>query len=319
MTSLVFPDARVFSDAAIAPDTRALNAEIVRKLAELPDQWSFPPAVIRERRARGLGPFPMPPKSPRAQMLEIAGPRGPLALRVIAPAGAAKGVYLHIHGGGWTLGACNQQDPRLERIADNAGFACVSVEYALAPEEPYPAAPDDCEAAALWLVREAKARFGTQRFAIGGESAGAHLSAVTLLRLRDRHGLMPFAGANLVAGCFDLALTPSAANWGDEKLVLNTRDIRMFVRNFLKSGGQAHDPDVSPLRADLAGLPPALFTVGTKDPLVDDTLFMASRWSAAGNAAEIAAYAGGCHVFMGFPGRLADESLARIEAFLAAL
>ncbi|CAM5718446.1 Carboxylesterase NlhH [Streptomyces alboniger] len=65
----------------------------------------------------------------------------------------------------------------------------VSVEYRLAPENPFPAGPDHCEAAARWLVKHAVDEFGTDRLLIGGESAGAHLSVVTLLRLRDRHGI----------------------------------------------------------------------------------------------------------------------------------
>jgi hypothetical protein len=86
----------------------------------------------------------------------------------------------------------------------------------------------DCEAAALWLVELAESEFGTKRLMIGGESAGAHLAAVTLIRLRDRHGLQPFVGANLVYGAFDLRITASAWNWGDRLLVLNTPIIEFF-------------------------------------------------------------------------------------------
>ena len=74
----------------------------------------------------------------------------PSGSRIIAPA-EPKGVYLHIHGGGWTWGTADEQDPWLDRLAERCGLAVVSVEYRLAPEDPYPAAPDDCEAAALWL------------------------------------------------------------------------------------------------------------------------------------------------------------------------
>jgi len=312
----MLPDASLFDPDAIDAETRAFNADLVTKLSALPDQWNFPPQVIRDRRAQGLGPFPLPPKSPRAETITIAGPGGPLPLRIIAPA-RPRGVFLHIHGGGWTFNTADMQDDRLERLAEVCGLACVSVEYRLAPENPYPAPADDCETAALWLVREAKARFGTEWLAIGGESAGAHLAVTALLRLRDRHGLRPFRAASLMAGCYDLGMTPSVRRWGDEKLVLHTRDIFMFVQNYLRLGGDVRDPDISPLYADLTGLPPALFTVGTRDPLVDDTLFMASRWQAARNRTELAVWPGGAHVFISFQTALAEKALARIDAFLA--
>lgn len=311
-------DPSLFDPAAIEPETAALNAEIVAKLSALPDQWSFPLPLVRERRRQGLGPFPPMPKSARARTETIVGPAGPLNLRVIAPE-RPRGIYLHIHGGGWCLGAPDEQDPWLERLADRCGLAAVSVEYRLAPEHPYPAAPDDCEAAALWLVREGRAAFGADLLTIGGESAGAHLSLVTLARLRDRHGLSPFRGANLFAGCFDLRLSPSAANWGSEKLVLNTRDIATFADHFCGPTIDRRAPDVSPIGADLTGLPPALFSVGTRDPLLDDTLFMASRWMAAGHPADVALWPGGAHVFHRFPMPLTERALARIDAFFRGL
>jgi acetyl esterase/lipase len=308
-------DPKLFDPAAISDEIGRQNADIVAKLAAVPDPWSVPPAVVRERRRQGLGPFPAMPRDPRAETIAIDGPAGPLALRIIAPP-QPRGAYLHIHGGGWTWGAADEQDPWLTRLVDRGGYACVSVEYRLAPEDPYPAAPDDCEAAALWFLREAERRFGTRRLAIGGESAGAHLAVVTLLRLRDRRGLTPFRAANLFAGCYDLALTPSAAAWGEERLVLNTRDIRMFTDGFCGPSADRRDPDVSPLHANLAGLPPALFAVGTRDPLLDDTLFMAARWAAAGNGAEAFIGPGGAHVFHRFGSALTDDVLARIDTFL---
>jgi acetyl esterase/lipase len=311
-------DPAAFDPAAVTPETRALNADILAKLAALPDTWAFPPSVVRELRRQGRGPFPLPPPDPRATTLDIPGPRGPIELRVIRPDGALRGVHLHIHGGGWTFGFTGMHDPMLAAIADDVGVAVVSVEYKLAPEFPYPAGPDDCEMAALWLLREAPARFGTQMMTIGGESAGAHLSVVTLLRLRDRHGLRPFRAALLTAGCYDLALTPSARRWGAEKLILNTRDIRHFVRCFVPDGVSLADPDVSPIHADLGNLPPALFSIGTRDPLLDDSLFMAARWQAAGNDADLAIWPGGCHVFQFFPGTMTAACLARGSAFLAA-
>jgi acetyl esterase/lipase len=315
MSRLELPTPEVFDETSISDETRAINAEIIRTIDAAPDQWSFPPAVMRARRRQGHGPFPLAPRSDRAETIDIEGPHGPVPLRVIAP-DSPRGVYFHIHGGGWVIGGADEQDPRLERIADNCGLAVVSVEYRMAPEHPYPQPCDDCEAAALWLVEHAKERFGTERFAIGGESAGGHLSVVTLLRLRDRHGLTPFSGANLVAGCYDLRLTPSAKNWGTENLILTTRDITNFVDRFIPRSQRLDDPDVSPIFADVKGMPPALFTVGTRDSLYDDSLFMAMRWAAAGNDTELAVYPGGAHVFMAFPGALAEQSLTRIDKFL---
>lgn len=309
-------DPQIFSAAAIAPATQTMNDEIVAKLSVLPDQWTFPVEEVRRRRREGLGPFPPLPKSDRAKIIEIDGPAGAIALRVIAP-DEPRGVYLHIHGGGWTWGAPDEQDRDLERLAA-LGFACISVRYRLAPEHPYPAALDDCETAALWLVREGEKMFGTKLFAIGGESAGAHLALVTMLRLRDRHGLTPFVGANLFAGCFDLSLTPSVRNWGSEKLILNTRDIGIFADNFCGALDR-RDPEISPLYADLRGLPRALLSVGTRDPLLDDTLFMAGRWTAAGNQCDLALWPGGCHVFHRFDFPMAEDALSRIDEFFAGI
>ena len=108
-------------------------------------------------------------------------------MRVLTPPDV-RGVYLHLHGGGFVFGSCRLQDDRLEQLALACRVAVVSVEYRLAPEDPYPAGPDDCEAVGLWLAENAAQELGSDRLCIGGESAGANLAVVTLLRLRDRHG-----------------------------------------------------------------------------------------------------------------------------------
>ncbi|WP_319772248.1 alpha/beta hydrolase [Breoghania sp.] len=310
-------DPALFLDSAISEETRRFNAEKVAELEALPDSWSVPPAVVRELRAQGRGAFPMPPKCPRAQVLTIEGPHGPIQIRQILPeSGEPTGVYLHIHGGGWTFGTSDGQDDRLEEITRTTGAVALSIEYRLAPETPYPHGPDDCETAALWLFDQSP--FAHLPVVIGGESAGAHLSVVTMVRLRDRHGMTPFSGAVLTAGCYDLSLTPSARNWGTEKLILNTRDITNFVRCFLGADGDATPADISPLRANLHALPPALFSVGTRDALLDDSLFMAQRWLAAGNDAELSIHPGGCHVFQAFPLEISRQSNSEIDAFIRA-
>jgi acetyl esterase len=303
-------DPASFDDASIPADARDVSAMIMELTEDLPNWWDVGAARTRAARARGEGPFPPVAKSPRARMVAIEGPSGTIPVRVIAPE-RPRGVYLHFHGGGWVLGASDQQDPLLERIADATGLTAVSVEYRLAPENPFPAGPDDCEAAALWLVQHAKREFGTDRLLIGGASAGASLAVTTLVRLRDRSGAArAFAGANLVFGVYDLAGTPSQQRAG----VPSYRDLYLPGR----SAEERRRPDVSPLYADLAGLPPALFTVGGADPLLDDSLFLALRWAAAGNEAELALYPESLHGFTLFPTAMARAANARIEAWVAA-
>jgi acetyl esterase len=241
----------------------------------------------------------------------------PIPLRILRPAARpAIGTYLHIHGGGWVFGEAAENDARLRRLVEATGLVSVSVDYRLAPEHPFPAAPDDCEDAALALLRGEVDGAPTGRLAIGGESAGAHLSVLVLLRLRDLHDQTPFHAANLVAGAYDLSLTPSVRSFGSERLVLNTQDVVEFVQRFVPDSLALRDPAVSPLFAGLERLPPALFGVGTRDLLLDDTLFMAARWLAAGNRTELDVQPDGCHVYQAFASEAGRRSEALMAAFL---
>jgi len=307
--------------ASLLAETRAFNAELERRFATEPSVHTVPPEQTRRDRRAGRGIFPPPVFLPNARTLEIGGPGGPLQLRIIAPDREPAGAFLHIHGGGWTLGGNDMQDPRLDRLARETGLTVVSVGYRLAPEHPYPAGPDDCEAAALWLLgEEAKARLGRgARLVIGGDSAGAHLAAVTLLRLRDRHGITgAFAAAVLQYGDFDLSMTPSQRLWGQRNLVLSEPILDWFADQFLpgRDREQRRDPDISPLFAELAGMPPAIFTVGTQDALLDDTLFMEARWRAAGHATELRIWPEAPHGFISLPMGVADAAQSAEYDFL---
>src|SRR5204862_2865175 len=121
--------------------------------------------------------------------------------------------------------------------------------------------------------------FGTDRLIIGGESAGAHLAATTLLRMRDRHYVAGrFVAANLDCGAYDLTGTPSQAVATPPGAILDSKTLRPMVDRYAPGRTEAtlRDPDLSPLYADLTGLCPALFTVGTADPLLDDRVVMAA-------------------------------------------
>ena len=302
-------------------ETRAFNVELERRLATIPPVNEVPPEESRRARREGRGIFPAPVYVPEARVVEIEGPGGPLALRIIAPDGEPRGTFLHIHGGGWTLGESDGQDPRLQRVARDTGLTVVSVNYRLAPENPYPAGPDDCEAAAMWLLsdegREAAGAEGPR--AIGGDSAGGHLAACTLLRLRDRHGITgEFGAAVLQYGGFDLSMSPSQRLWGDRNFVLSTPIIAWFADQFLPGVDREkrREPDISPLYADLSGMPPAIFTVGTADALFDDTLFMEARWRSAGHDTELRIWPEAPHGFISLPMTVADAALAAEHDFL---
>jgi acetyl esterase/lipase len=306
-----------FDPAAVDVETARFNENLERALAALPSIHTQAPAEIRAAREEGKGIWGPIERVAEARDRTIPGPAGPIPARVYLP-GEVRGVYLHFHGGGWMLGAAHHSDVRSWALARHARMAVVSVDYRLAPEHPWPAGPDDCEAAALWLARNARAELGSDRLVVGGESAGAHLALVTLLRLRDRHGLTPFRGANLVYGMYDLAGTPSVRRWGPRNLVLSGPIIDWFLDAFVPVRARRAEPDVSPLHADLAGLPPALLSVGTLDPLLDDSLFLWARLLAARVPAELAVYTGGVHGFNGFPLALGRRANERAERFLAA-
>ena len=301
-------------------EARSFNAQLEALIATQPAVQSVPPEVSRQARRAGKGVFPAPVFLEEARDIEIAGRGGAINVRVIRPERKPTGIYLHIHGGGWTLGGHDMQDVALKLLADETGLCAASIGYRLAPEHPYPAAPDDCEDVVLHLLEHGSQLLeAPARFAIGGESAGAHLSAVTLLRLRDRHGIKNRIGAaNLVYGAYDLSGTPSQLLWGERNLVLSTPIIQWFGGNFLPraEGEQRREPDISPLFARLNDMPAALFTVGTLDPLIDDTLFMAERWRTAGNRAEVVIFPEGVHGFNQFPTALARKANARQFEFL---
>jgi acetyl esterase/lipase len=310
-------DPTLFHDDAVADDVRAFNDGLQQILNALEPMTSFTPEEIRRARREGKTWMGEIVYSDLARTITIDGPGGDLDLRVI-DAGDSNGVYLHIHGGGWVLGAADLSDVANEMMARAAGVTVVSVEYRLAPEHPYPAGLDDCVAAAKWLIGNGEAIFGTDRFTIGGESAGANLAAATLLRVRDEDGYVGWAGANLVYGSYMMSGTPSVRQWKTTGLILDPDAMEWFGEHYV--GGTDvdwTDPYVSPLYGHLADMPPALFTVGTRDPLLDDTLFMSARWLAAGNSAELAIYPGGTHAFDAFPTGTAVEARDRMHRFVA--
>ena len=310
MSLMQSPSPSPFAPAAISPETGIFLEKFEAAMRAAPSAINTPIADLRRARASGSAVLPIV-RSPNAESATIEGPTGPIELRIFRPK-QSRGLALHFHGGGFVMGGPDQQDPLLERLAHGTSLTVVSASYRLAPEHPFPAAVDDCETAALWAVHElGKGTFRGNALAIAGESAGAYLALMSLIRLRDRHGVSPFGAALLTYGAYDLSLTPSARNWGDRFLLISTPILKKYLDAFAPSARDRTAAHVSPLYADLSGLPAALFTVGTLDPLLDDSLFLSQRWAAAGNQAELAVYPGGIHAFNAFPleiGRQANQN-----------
>jgi acetyl esterase/lipase len=232
-----------------------------------------------------------------------------IPLRVFVPEdGEVHGTYLDIPGGGFYLGPTAGADGRNAALARSLGVAVVSPGYRLAPEDPWPAAPDDCEAAALWLIEQAGTRFGTTGLVIGGSSAGATLAMTTLLRLRDRGRAGSFAGGALQFGTYDLSgRTPAGRLIADE----------YFLEAYVGHLADRTLPDVSPVFGDLRGLPPVLLVVGAADVLLEDNLVMAARLSAAGAEVDLRVYPESPHGFTGHPTGMARAALADRDRWLA--
>ncbi|QSE86731.1 alpha/beta hydrolase [Rhodococcus koreensis] len=304
----------LFDRSNIPADTRVVAAIAKSRIPDNPGWTAEHARALRDAKRAGTDGFPAIIRSPRASTYSIPGPAGEIMLRVISSS-SPRGVYIHIHGGGWYMGGADLQDYKLEALADDAGVTCVSVEYRLAPENRFPAAVEDCVAAVVWLAENAETIWGTRRLVLGGDSAGAHLAALTLLGIRSLTDI-PVDAAHFIFGFFDLSLTPGARQFGSERSRPRTADLRGYVDAFVGPDRELDDPDISPLYADLSNLCPALFVVGTDDALLEDSLFMHMRWMAAGNPSALQVYPGAPHNFVAMPCRAAVDAHEQTVRFL---
>lgn len=236
-------------------------------------------------------------------------------LRIFRPAGTAQGVILDIHGGGWTIGNARINDGENARRATRLGVAVVSVDYGLALAAPVASLVDDCEAAAVWVLDNAERELGAPSILIKGASAGAHLAALTVLRLRDRHlAFNALRGAAFFFGLYDFSGTAMVRGAGPGELVLHGPTVRATLCKLTPemTDEERRDPAISPLYADLARLPPALFVVGEKDMLMEDNERMEARWRAANGNSTLLIVPESPHAFDRFRTAIATK----VEAFL---
>lgn len=231
------------------------------------------------------------------EMLPIPG--GHCSVRVLIPSDDICGVILHCHGGGWVTLSIDDYDAFGRTLAAQSRCAVVLVEYRLAPEHPFPAALDDCQAALNWIAEARSRLFGQASLPliVSGDSAGGNLAAVLANRAGRGEGpelamqvlLYPVTQARFDT---DSHLNP------DFQLLLSTADMVWFWDHYQPDKARRDLPDASPLHeADVSGLPPTLIIGAEMDVLNSDADAYAAKLVAAGVPVTHRRFAGQMHIF----------------------
>lgn len=192
--------------------------------------------------------------------------------------GAAKGVVLYLHGGGFMIGSTTSHQGVISRVAEASGFDVLGVNFRLAPEHPFPAGLDDCISAYRYLLEQG---IEARQIGIVGDSAGGALVIATLLALSQRG--LPMAGCGVALSSWaDLTLTADSLRRNADRDPMVTVDILRAMAAAYTAGQDPADPLISPVHADLTGLPPLLIQVGDRDLCEDDSRKLADNARAAG-------------------------------------
>jgi len=235
-------------------------------------------------------------------------------IRVDIPGTTTGGLILYFHGGFFAIGSAAASVGLACDLARQARMPVVTVDYRLAPEHPYPAAPDDAMTAYRALLDTGQ---DAARLALAGESAGAGLAAVTLATIA-RAGLPQPSSAVLMSPWADLAGTgDSIKTKADVDPVITAEAVHVRARDYL-GGADACDPAVSPLYGSLAGLPPLLIQAGSHEILLDDAIRLAARAAGDDVAVTLDVVPGVPHVFQAYAAILdeGEAALTRAGAFL---
>ncbi|MFZ4519028.1 MAG: alpha/beta hydrolase [Microthrixaceae bacterium] len=260
----------------------------------------------------------------------VAGPAGPVAVRLYRPAepaSAPPGLVVFLHGGGFTIGDLDTHAAACRRLCAGSGAVVASVDYRLAPEAPYPAAADDSWAALVELVaRAAELGVDSRRVAVAGDSAGGNLAAVLALRARDAGGPALRLQALVYPVCdlvHDAARFPSLRTNG-EGYLLTAATMRFFADQYVPDPERRREPGASPLRVeDLSGVAPALVVVAGFDPLRDEGEAYAAALAAAGVEVRLERFDGAVHLtyqlaeVTGVGARMADTVVDAVRRALS--
>jgi epsilon-lactone hydrolase len=285
--------------------------EAVRQhLAKLPPSSSLTVAQRRAQYERAERVFPTAPDV----AIEIVKAPERDAEYLRPPGVLDDAAVLYLHGGGYVIGSPRSHRHLAAAIGRAAGTPTLLLDYRLAPEHPFPAAVDDAVAAYQWLLARG---FPSGRLVVAGDSAGGGLTVALLLALRER-GIPRPAGGVCISPWVDL--TCSGASYttkaGTDPIV--TRDGVTAMAQAYAGTGDFKGPLVSPLFADLRGLPPLLVQVGSEEVLLDDAVGLSARARAAGVDVTLEEWPAMIHVWHWFLPMLdeAERAIATIGGFV---
>ena len=230
--------------------------------------------------------------------LMIEGPAGAIPVRIYRPSAVTAPVHVHFHGGGWVIGDLDTHDRDCREICVGADCIVVAVDYRLAPEYIFPAAPEDCYAALCWAAGNLDnlgASLGP--VSVGGDSAGGNLAAAVALMARDRNG-PAIAMQLLIYPVTDAKMESQSYRDNADGYLLSRTMMSWFWDHYCPDLALRANPLASPITAeDLSGLPPALVMTAEFDPLRDEGEAYAERLMAAGVDVEVRRFEGLVHGF----------------------
>ena len=264
--------------------------------------------------------LPSPPGVARRD-LRLPGAAGEIGARLYdtQPQARNRPVLVYVHGGGWVQGGIDTHYGLCGQIALEAGIRVIALDYRLAPENPWPAGPEDVRAAYRALRADpAACGIDPDRMAVGGDSAGGNLTAVLMHDLAAAGEAMPRAQVLIYPAVDGRMATPSMAALKDAYVLPRDR-IGWYLDQYLPVGQDRDDPRISPLNSPhLAGQPPALILHAGHDPLWDDGRLYAEALTAAGVGVTMLPYPGQVHAFVSARRAIpqARDAVSRISGWL---
>lgn len=272
---------------------------------------TFPPEIVRQDMLLELANTGEPEPVAHIENQSIAGPRGEIPIRIYTPMGDGPfPLLVFFHGGGWVVCNLDTHDNVCRNLANAAGCVVVSVDYHLAPEYKFPAAPEDCYVATQWVAANASHLNGdASRIAVGGDSAGGNLAAVVALMACDQGG-PPLVFQLLIYPVTDATGSSPSMIENADGYGLTQKDMLWFTNHYLNNEDEQRNPLVSPLLApNLDGLPPALIITAEYDPLRDEAELYAQCLKDAGVPVTMTRYNGAIHGFVSRPFDLGKKAL----------